>query len=32
VIICPAYATVRFVVNQTVRQDLAIELSLVIFT
>jgi hypothetical protein len=26
VILCPAYATVRFVDNQTVRQDLAVEL------
>jgi hypothetical protein len=26
VILCPAYATVRFVENQTVRQDLAVEL------
>jgi hypothetical protein len=26
VILCPAYATVRFVDYQTVRQDLAVEL------
>jgi hypothetical protein len=26
VILCPAYATVRFVVDQTVRQDLAVKL------